>query len=507
MIKGDEAAGGGFCKVLGGIDPVDANAPDINFQINLPLEWNNKSIQYGGGGYDGILIEAVKNVSFGSDEVKTPLQRGYVTYGSDGGHQANPLDGRFLMNDEALANYGGAAVKKVHDVAMAVIQANYEKAPEKSYIQGNSQGGHETLIGIQRWPDDYDGAIVTHPANPFVMLQLAGNHYAKTYYGTNAYINPAETAFLDASVTAACDKLDGAEDGLISNTAACDATFKIEDLRCESGDNEGDTCFSDAQIAFLKLMNTPVEVPFEMENGVTSFGQWPVFHGGDTYGLWGFGMAPTAMFPPAPVANFVLYVFSDPMVRFATMRDPSYNSLDFKPEKHVERLQELSKIMDSNATDLSPFTDKGGKILLMHGTIDFAISPTNTIMYYNRIVDTMGKDTVDSFMKFLMVPGFGHGTGKFLARWDPLTALENWAEKGEAPKDLIVTDGAKDTAGRSQFPLRRIRARLYPAPNPRRVFYSTTTGESRSFTKGWPTRKSRNARTFNDLFPPGGISA
>lgn len=136
MVRGPEAAGGAFCKVLGGIDPVDPSAPDINFEINLPLTWNNKAIQYGGGGYDGQLIEAIKNVSFGIDSAKTPLQRGYVTFGSDSGHQSpSLLDGTFLLNDEALANFGGLQIKKTHDVALAVIQAYYGKAPNKTYIQ------------------------------------------------------------------------------------------------------------------------------------------------------------------------------------------------------------------------------------------------------------------------------------------------------------------------------------------------------------------------------------
>jgi hypothetical protein len=87
--------------------------------------------------------------------------------------------GTFLLNDEALANFGGLQIKKTHDVAFAVMQAYYGKAPNKTYIQGNSQGGHESLIAIQRWPADYDGAIVTHPANPFSALQLSGNHLVK----------------------------------------------------------------------------------------------------------------------------------------------------------------------------------------------------------------------------------------------------------------------------------------------------------------------------------------
>jgi tannase/feruloyl esterase len=45
-----------FCKVLGQIAPSDPNAPPIKFQVNLPIEWNGRSLQYGGGGFNGVLI-------------------------------------------------------------------------------------------------------------------------------------------------------------------------------------------------------------------------------------------------------------------------------------------------------------------------------------------------------------------------------------------------------------------------------------------------------------------
>jgi feruloyl esterase len=45
-----------FCRVLGHIDPTDPKAPPIRFQLNLPLPWNGRSVQYGGGGFNGVLI-------------------------------------------------------------------------------------------------------------------------------------------------------------------------------------------------------------------------------------------------------------------------------------------------------------------------------------------------------------------------------------------------------------------------------------------------------------------
>ncbi len=44
-----------YCKVLGGIRPVDPSAQDIRFEVNLPTNWNHKAVQFGGGSFDGWL--------------------------------------------------------------------------------------------------------------------------------------------------------------------------------------------------------------------------------------------------------------------------------------------------------------------------------------------------------------------------------------------------------------------------------------------------------------------
>ena len=48
---------------------------------------------------------------------------------------------------------------------------------------------------------------------------------------------------------------------------------------------------------------------------------------------------------------------------------------------------------------------------------------------------------VDGFIRFYMIPGFGHGFGLFNAKFDSLTVLRNWVEKGQAPAGLTAIDG------------------------------------------------------------------
>ena len=113
-----------YCNVLASIAPVDPTAPSINFRLALPTAWNKKAVMFGGGGFDGTLPNVAGNVPAGPADKPTPLGRGYATFASDSGHQANAagsLDGQFLLNDEAFRNFGGHALKKTHDAALYLI--------------------------------------------------------------------------------------------------------------------------------------------------------------------------------------------------------------------------------------------------------------------------------------------------------------------------------------------------------------------------------------------------
>jgi hypothetical protein len=150
-----------YCKVNGAIAPVDPKAPPIRFQVNLPAEWNGSSMQFGGGGFNGVLINGLGLLPLAPPDRPSPLARGFVTYGTDSGHQnapGVPLQA-FALNDEALTNFAYASYKKVRDVAVVLMQRRYGHGPAKLYFAGFSEGGREGLAMAQRFPGDYDGII------------------------------------------------------------------------------------------------------------------------------------------------------------------------------------------------------------------------------------------------------------------------------------------------------------------------------------------------------------
>jgi feruloyl esterase len=155
-----------YCKVLGFIAPIDSTAPPINFQVNLPITWNGKAIQYGGGGLNGVLVTGLAFLRDAPPNVPMPLAQGYVTLGTDSGHQntAMPEVHAFGLNAEAVLNHGYASYKKVHDIAAEIARTAYSQEVSRFYFFGGSEGGRQALMMAQRFPRDYDGIVSVVPA-------------------------------------------------------------------------------------------------------------------------------------------------------------------------------------------------------------------------------------------------------------------------------------------------------------------------------------------------------
>lgn len=460
---GGQLGTGEYCKVTGTITSVDPTAPAIKFEVDMPASWNQKVVMFGGGGYDGTIPNTAGNVPAGPTDQPTPLARGYATFASDSGHQAGALgsrDGSFGTNDEALRNFAGDALKKTRDVAVALIQMHYSAdGPKKAYFAGGSSGGREALAVVQRWPQDWDGAIVLYPAWNAASLDLQFGRITRALAAPGAYPNQAKRKVLYDAAIAACDNLDGVKDGLISNVSACNTNFDPstamlngQPVRCTNGADTGDTCLSDAQINALKVYNSEIVFGYALGSGETHYPGFNVW--GADLGIAGnasvqatvIALALNLDAPANPMPTTAPYgsVFWDQWARYFVTRDPTFNSLTLDPQNPgswQDRISQLAGIQDVNKTDLSAFRNKGGKILMAHGMSDALVSTRSTEEYFTRVQSTMGAGNVSTFMRYYEIPGYGHAVSSvFNASWDSLTALENWVEKNTAPASLTVTD-------------------------------------------------------------------
>jgi feruloyl esterase len=463
-----------YCKVTGSIAPVDPQAPDIKFHINLPTAWNGKTIQLGGSGPNGVIpVALTTGMQWGPESIPPnapyALSRGFVTYGSDSGHQvgggrspaagAAPSD--WYLNQEALTNYAYAQLKKTHDVTFTLIEALYGRPPRHSYFMGSSTGGREALMVAQRFPQDYDGVFSQVPVHPFGYLGFLDEVLRTQSQAGDAWIPRAKVAVIGKEVLRQCDDLDGLADGLVSHYTACNAKFDpavspnaFAAVRCPDGRDTGETCLSDPQIKAANAMHATVELPFPLANGWTSIPGWTT--GGELPTNWKIVNA-------APGAE----TRTTGMLAGLIVRDPNLPLLDFKPANYRARLQELSALLDATDPDLSAFRRRGGKLLMKVNTTDYAANPRWSYAYYQKVVDQMGQAAVDSFVRFYVAVGIFHNrnigrnpiTNELVPSYiDFIAMLDDWVETGKPPADrqvLASMDTAPPFAVKSSFPMCR----------------------------------------------------
>jgi feruloyl esterase len=476
-----------YCTVNGSMAPVDRSptAKPINFQVAFPSTWSGRAAQLGGGGMNGSIPGLTGN----------PFGQGFVTYGSDSGHQAggggggrrgagggrgapagganaaNPDD--WALNDEAIRNLGYLQLKKTRDAAMVLVERMYGARPAYNYFFGSSQGGREALTVAQRYPQDYDGVAANVPIVGFSSLMLARALNRIQEIPLDRWVTSAKINAIRGEFMRQCDTLDGLADGIINNYMACREIFDVTQgppgrrpwagKRCAANTdpNPADTsaaaCLTDGQISTLQWVYSryPVSV---LAHGATTFGMWvPNTDPG------GSGIIANTRFigQEGAAANAGRYTWLGQLgVTGFLMKNLDANALEYTESQYADRRRELSSILDSTNPDLSAFQKRGGKMIVAIGTNDTLAPPGAQLDYYKAVIDRMGRSNVDAFARLFVLPQTGHGlTGNSYttngegtpqearpipSTFDRVALLVDWVEKGVAPgKSITVTGGGR----------------------------------------------------------------
>jgi len=442
------------CRLLGSVAPRDPQAQPINFQLNLPTQWNGKALQYGGGGFNGVLITGLAPLRDAAPGDPLPIARGYATFGTDSGHQASAYaasePGAFALNDEMLENFAFASYKKVRDVAVDLMRSFYGRAPAQLYYFGGSEGGREGLTMAQRFPADYDGIVSVVP-----VINWTGLFHAFVRNSVPQFSDwlDASKAPLIAKATAdACDGLDGLVDGVVNNYLGCQAQVNLRVLRCTDGSDAGPHCLSDNELALLQGIHSPYRFSFPLANGITSYPQWLYGHedsldGPQTMSFvrWVTGTAaPTT--PPNAATASTHWLYGSNWIRYAVARDAAFDVKTYRPEAFVSRVQQTSALMDSTNPDLSAFFARGGKLIIRENAGDRAQSPLMGIEYYQAVVARFGQAVVDRSVRLYVSPSSTHSgnaravTDKrvIATAVDLIDPLDRWVTAGVAPAEAMV---------------------------------------------------------------------
>ena len=400
----------------------------IRFALAMPDKWNGDFLMQGGGGGNGVVLPPAGGVAAGAAPA---LLRGFAVVSNDTGHKSHggAFDFGFMKDQEAYLDFAYRANAQVAVLAKAIIAEHYGKATAHSYFAGCSTGGREAMILSQRFPEIFDGIISGDPAMRTGLSNLAIGQWIPVTLNQIALKDATGKPILTQAITdidrkligdallKRCDAKDGVADGMIFNPMACD--FDPEQLAC-NGTNAGACLAPEKAAAIKKAMAGPktatgiqVYAAFPYDTGITTTKPFP--------GLLSPG---PGIFGPAPTAMTI--------------------DVDALAWKNV------SPLVDSMSTNLTTFSQHGGKLIFYHGDSDAWFSPLDTFGYYKEMAEANGGEAkVSEWSQFYFVPGMAHcGGGPSLDQFDLLTPLVEWVEKGVAPKSVVAT--GKAFPGRSR---------------------------------------------------------
>ena len=441
------------CVVTGRVNerrsPVDGADYAIGFEMRLPLAWNGRFFHQVNGGIDGVVQPAIGRLLGGAPR-DSALNRGYAVISSDAGHDGkqNPW---FGLDPQARLDYGYNAVATLTPMAKAMIRTAYGKPPDRSYIAGCSNGGRHAMVAAARFPDQYDGFLAGNPGFNLpkaALAQMAGaQQYAKvSRIGAGGLpdittaVAPAEFGLLSRQILARCDALDGIVDGIVADTTACQAAFRLDrDVPVCTGERNGE-CLSAAQLAVIAdVMRGP-----HNRKGEPIYSSFPFDPGiaGGNWAFWEFtaaqrldpGAALIFLTPPSSRAEFI----ATGGLRFALNLDLDRDTPKIRATTPQYPESSMSFMTPPSAARMDGLRANGGKLLVFHGTADAVFSVADTAAWYQAL-GAVHAGRQGDFARFFPVPGMNHCSGgPAVDQFDAFDSLVQWVERGKAPERIIA---------------------------------------------------------------------
>lgn len=440
------------------VSAVDGGTYYIGFQMRLPKSWNGRFFYQANGGTDGAVSNAVG--ALGGGAVTSALSKGFAVLSSDAGHQSQTTP-FFGLDPQARIDYGYNAVGQLTPMAKDLIKKVYGKAPDRSYLGGCSNGGRHALVAATRYGDMYDGILAGAPGYNLpkaAVAQLWGvQQYAtvatatlatdKTASGTvvtlpqplpdvSTAFTSAERSMISSKIVAKCDALDGVTDNWVGDVAACQQTFNVNtDIPTCTGARDG-SCLTAPQKTVLANVHSGAKntagaalyASFPYDAGIASSG-WAAWKFSNSTGV---GRDPGAtafifMTPPktTDTANFLGLPFAmgfnvdtDAPKIFSTSGIYTESAMSFMAPKDTSNLVTLRQ--------------RGGKLMIYHGTADPVFSFNDTVSWVDKVKNDF--NDASAWTKLFPVPGMGHCSGGPAAdQFDMIDPLVNWVENGVAP--------------------------------------------------------------------------
>jgi hypothetical protein len=457
----------------------------INWQVRLPSAWNGKFWMSGGGGTDGSVPSTTTN-----------LDLGYATAANDSGHSnatnSDPLAGgsaAFGTDYQARVDFAYNAIDLTTQAAKALITKYYGRNPSYSYFQGCSMGGREAMMVTQRFPSYFDGVVAGDPAFRITKVGVWATYEAQQLaplatstglvsgngvpFANNTFTDQ-DLQLVSKAVLTACDNLDGLADGMVNNSQACTTAVVgpvLNALQCAGAKTPA--CLTSGQITAItniyskgapNSQGAAQYAPWMWDAGIAGCtsavdcnsptatninGGWRSWNvgaysstfvpnvsttanGALNFASLGGGAIPllfaTPPILPAPTANDGLAKLIMNL-NFDSFAQSIFGTSAQFPVSNTT-------LLNMDATNLSPFKNRGGKLIVYAGQSGGPFSPQDLVNWYTSMGTAMGGNA-QSFARLFMVPGMNHCSGgPATSTFDPLSSVVNWVEKGVAPNSI-----------------------------------------------------------------------
>ena len=403
------------CQVLGRI------GKELNFEVLLPDNWNERFIMGGNGGFAGELIYSYREV----------LDSGYAIAGSDVGHKGGLTAKWALDNMQRQLDFGHLGIHRTQAVAKAIIDKYYCSYPLYSYFLGVSRGGGQGMMEAQRYPEDFDGIVSGFPAFNWVPFSGKFVQNAQKIYPDPNHKVPVITRenlqLLQKLIMGKCDMLDGVRDSILTDPRECH--FNLAELPICPNDQPGAACFTKEQALAIKTVYSPLANKEGTIHPGFPFGGEDERNGWDN---WIVGAAASPLSEHSLQAFFGIESLKYLVFNDSTWDYSKYNFSDFYKDTHY-----ASAYLDATSTDYSAFNNRKGKLILFQGWADPVISALGIVGHYETVEK---KDPqLRDYMQLFMLPGVLHGGGKGPDQANWIGAIRDWVEKGIAPQRITLS--------------------------------------------------------------------
>lgn len=460
----------------------------LKYAFPEPSDFKKRFYVAGGGGFS-LSSDATGGLEYGAAGGATSA--GYDALNGVSYDSVN-LYGNGSINWDATYMFAYQGLGEMTQVGKYLTKGFYglsSTAKIYTYYEGCSDGGREGMSQVQRYGDQYDGAITGAPAFRFAQQQVHHVFPSTVEKTMDYYPPPCELAKIVNATITACDPLDGRTDGVISRTDLCKLHFNLTSLVGEKYHCAAETSTSlgfgfskrssvERRAAGSTSSYQPAQSGKVTEQGVAvaqaiydglhnaqgerAYLSWQIGSElSDAQTTWNNETRKWELSIPSTggeyVTKFIQLVDLDNLPGLTNVTyDTLVDWMKLGMERYMDSLQ-------TTLPDLTTFQSAGGKLLHYHGESDPSIPAASSVHYwqwvrrimYPRLSEDEGLQKLREWYQFYLIPGAAHcGSNTLQPGPYPQRNMEtmiDWVEKGVQPTRLNATVSTGMYRGETQM--------------------------------------------------------